>query len=147
MTSVNPDEARSETLHLVVADTGASMEFGAVSLADATLPSEHLAMISADTPAQIAWLDAIEAALCEMQRHLQDAALAEARTTADKLRAEITSPRPRSDVAKKLWLLLYASISTPFLAYYSSAMGNDLGHATAHKIIEVLSNVSHYLKP
>ncbi len=146
MASVNPEEANSETLHRLVIDTGGSMEFGRELGADAPISSERLAIIGADTATQIAWLDAIEKALGEIQGHVQDPALADARTTTSELRAEITSPQPRGDLTRKLWLLLYASISAPFLAYYSSAVGNDLGHATAHKIIEVLSHLSHYLK-
>ena len=147
MASINLDEANTETPHVVVTNTGGSMEFDRALRADAPIGSERLTIVGADTATQIAWLDAIEAALGEVQEHLQGRVLADARTTTSQLRAEITSPQPRSDMTRKLWLLLYASISTPFLAYYSSAVGNDLGHATAHKIIEVLSHLSHYLKP
>jgi hypothetical protein len=115
VTSANPDEDSGETLHPVVADMGASMEFGGAVGADAPIPSEDLTKIRADIPTQIGWLDAIEEASCELRRHLQETALVEAAAIAKELRAEITSPHPRSAVAKKLWLCLYASISTPVL--------------------------------
>jgi hypothetical protein len=85
--------------------------------------------------------------LGELRRQLHDPALVEAAATAEQLRAEISSRQPRADIAKKLWLCLNASVSTPFFVYYSRAVGNDLGHATAHKIIEVLASLSNFLKP
>jgi hypothetical protein len=146
MAAANPDQDNGETLYPVVANIGASLEFGGTVGTDAPISSEHLAIIRADVPTQIGWLDAIEVALCEVRRHLQDPALVEAAAMAKELRAEVTSARPHGAVAKQLWLCLYASISTPFLVYYSSTVGSDLGHATAHKIIEILSDLSHYLK-
>ena len=49
----------------------------------------------------------------------------------------IESPAPGMPTAA-LWLSLYGCISIPFLKHFSSAIGNDLGHETAQKMIEVL---------
>jgi hypothetical protein len=147
MAPADPDEGGSETLHPVLADMGVATEFGGAVRTDVPIPDECIATIRASTQTQIEWLDAIEAALCELRRRqIQDSALVEAAAVATRLRAAITAPQSHGKSVKLLWLCLYGCISVPFLEHYSSAVGDDLGHATAHKIIEVLSNLSHYLK-
>jgi hypothetical protein len=110
-------------------------------------PSEDSATIRAPLPAQIEWLDTIEAALSELRRrNIADPNLAEAATIVSRLRAAISSRPEHITADKALWLCLFGCISEPFLKHFSSAIGDDLGHATAHRIIEVLSSLSQYLK-
>jgi hypothetical protein len=89
------------------------MEFGGAVHAGAPIRSEdHLAIDGVDVPTLIAWLDGIEAALRELRRYVQDkAAIDEASTIAQQLRAEITVPQPRIDVSNKLWQSLLAIVT------------------------------------
>lgn len=144
MAPANPDEDSGETLSRVVAGIGVGAEFGGPVHASVQPPAENLATIRASIKTQIEWLDAIEAALSEL-RHLQNVALVEAAAVAAQLRTAITSSQPSGKSTKALWLCLYGCISVPFLEHYSSAVGSDLGHATALKIIQVLSSLSQHL--
>jgi hypothetical protein len=146
MASANPEES-NKALYPVIAESAASTEFSGVVRALDQIPSEDSATIRAQLPAQIEWLDTIEAALCELRRrNIKDPNLAEAATIVAWLRAAITSHQEHITADKALWLGLFGCISEPFLKHFSSAVGDDLGHATAHKIIEVLSSLSQYLK-
>ena len=112
------------------------------------LLSENTATLGAETAIaiQTEWLGVIEAALSDLARRgIDDPILAEAGGVAEKLRVAIASPAPGQPTTA-LWLSLYACISIPFLQHFSSAVGNDLGHATAQKIIEVLASLLQYLK-
>lgn len=146
MASANPEESK-ETLYPIIADSTTSTECSGAVLALDQIPSEDSATIRAQLPAQIEWLDTIEAALCELRRrNIEDPNLAEAATIVSRLRAAIGSRQEHITADKALWLGLFGCISEPFLKHFSSAVGDDLGHATAHKIIEVLSSLSQYLK-
>jgi hypothetical protein len=146
MASANPEES-NEALYPVIAESATTAEFsGAVRALD-QIPSEDSATIRAQLPAQIEWLDTIEAALSELRRcNIADPNLAEAATIVSRLRAAISSRSEHITGDKALWLRLFGCVSEPFLKHFSSAIGDDLGHATAHKIIEVLSSLSQYLK-
>lgn len=146
MASANPEKS-NEALYPVIAESAAFTEFsGAVRALD-QIPSEDSATIRAHLPAQIEWLDTIEAALCELRcRNIEDPNLVDAATIVLRLRAAISSHQEHITADKALWLGLFGCISEPFLKHFSSAIGNDLGHATAHKIIEVLASLSQYLK-
>lgn len=146
MTLANPEKS-NEALYPVIAESATSTEFsGAVRALD-QIPSEDSATIRAQLPVQIEWLDIIEAALCELRRrNITDPNLADAATIVSRLRTAINSCQEHITADKALWLGLFGCISEPFLKHFSSAIGDDLGHATAHKIIEVLASLSQYLK-
>ena len=87
----------------------------------------------------------IETALRHLEhRGISDPALFKAAAVAEQLRDAIKSPAKMTTAA--LWVGLYGCISMPFLKHFSSAIGDDLGHETAHKVIQVLSQLSQYLK-
>lgn len=89
------------------------MQFDRAIRAGAPIRSEdHLAIRRVDVRTQIAWLDGIEAALRELRPHVQDkAAIDEASTVAQELRAELTKPQPRIDVSDPLWRSLLATVT------------------------------------
>jgi hypothetical protein len=146
MAPADPDEGGAETLFQVTADLAVATEAVGSVRGDEPLRSEELAAIGADAPIQLEWLDAIEMALSELRRRqVEDPALVEAATVAARLRAAIISPGAPVKSTRVLWLCLYGCISVPFLRHFSSAVGDDLGHETAHKIIEALSSLTHYL--
>jgi hypothetical protein len=146
MASAYPEES-NEALYPVIAETATATEFSGAVRAFDQIPSEDSATIRAHLPAQIEWLDTIDAALRELRRRkIEDPNLAEAATIVARLRAAISSRQEHITADKALWLCLFGCISEPFLKHFSSAVGDDLGHATAHKIIEVLSSLSQYLK-
>ena len=145
MASANPEES-NKVLYPVVANLGASTEFSMSVRALDQIPSENSATIRAQLPVQIEWLDTIEAALCELRRRdIEDPNLAEAATIVSRLRAAISSRQEHITADKALWLGLFLCVSE-LLKHFSSAIGDDLGHATAHKIMEVLASLSQYLK-
>jgi hypothetical protein len=146
MASANPERS-NEALYPVIAESATSTEFsGAVRALD-KIPSEDSATIRAHLPVQIEWLDTIEEALGELRRrNITDPNLADVATIVSRLRAAINSRQEHITTDKALWLGLFGCISEPFLKHFSSAIGDDLGHATAHKIIEVLASLSQYLK-
>ena len=87
----------------------------------------------------------IETALSDLARRgINDPALAEAGRLPNN--SGTRSNRRRQQTTTALWVSLYGCISIPFLQHFSSAVGNDLGHDTAQKIIEVLASLSQYLK-
>jgi hypothetical protein len=146
MTPANPDEGRAETRFPVVANLGMATEFGGSIRADEPLRSEQLAVIGADTSTQLDWLDAIEMALSELRRRqVEDPGLSAAAAVAARLRAAIASSQAPANSTNVLWRYLYRCIVTQFLTHFSSAVGDDLGHETAHKIIEVLSSLARSL--
>jgi hypothetical protein len=145
MATENRDEGSVQPAYPVVAGLAVPIEFGVALHAGAPIDAEGLTTIRADTATQLAWLDAVEMALRELRhRHVYDPGFAAAADVALRLRAAIGSCEPPKST-RALWLCLYGCISVPFLQHFSSAIGKDLGHATAHEIIEVLSSLSHYL--
>lgn len=141
-----PGSGTSQTLYPIAAISPAPLSFAHTSCAEIPLSTEATTAIRAEIPAQLEWLGAIEAALSDLrQRGVDDPALAEAATIAALLRTAIGAPAASAPTTA-LWLSLYSYVSIPFLKHFGSAVGADLGHATAHKIIEVLSNLSNYLK-
>ncbi|HXC15747.1 MAG TPA: hypothetical protein VNV39_23280 [Stellaceae bacterium] len=146
MAAASPDQGGVLAPYRVVADMGISTGFEGTIRASDRIPSEELTAIRADVHIQLEWLDAIEAALRELRRrHIEDPALVEAAVIAEQLRAAISSPEALAKSPKALWACLYGCISAPFLLHFSSAVGDDLGHATAHKIVEILSILTRYL--
>ncbi len=146
MASANPEESKAGP-YPVIAENATATEFsGTVHALDQIL-SEDSGTLRAQLLAQLEWLDTIGAALDALRRRkIEDPDLAEAATIAARLRAAISSRHEHVTADKALWLSLFGCISEPFLKHFSSAVGDDLGHATAHKIIEVLSSLSQYLK-
>ena len=130
----------------MISESATSTEFsGAVRALD-QIPSEDSATIRAQLPVQIEWLDTIDAALCELRRrNIADPNLADVAIIVSRLRTAINSRQEHITTDKALWLGLFLCVSE-LLKHFSSAIGDDLGHATAHKIIEVLASLSQYLK-
>ncbi|MBV8736859.1 MAG: hypothetical protein JO007_06305 [Alphaproteobacteria bacterium] len=145
MASANPEKS-NEALYPVIAESTTSTEFSGAVRALNQIPSEDSTTIRAQLPVQIEWLDTIEGALCELRRrNIADPNLAAAATIVSRLRTVISSRQEHITADKALWLGLFLCVSE-LLKHFSSAIGDDLGHATAHKIIEVLASLSQYLK-
>ena len=146
MASATADLGNAETAYPITVDAGVATEFVGSLRADQQSPTEEVAGIRMDVATQFEWLDAIEAALRELLcRRVGDASLAEAAAVAAQLRAALASPGVPTKTTVALWLCLYGYISLPFLKHFSSAIGDDLGHAVAHKVLEVLASMAHYL--
>jgi hypothetical protein len=113
------------------------LEFGGTVDANTPVQTEHLSTIRADIPTQIEFLATIATALRELRPYVTDTALLDKTAAdADKLQSELTSP----DVVNN-WLLLLGAISLVFAKHFAATAGDDLGHAAAHKIIQVLSQL------
>jgi hypothetical protein len=130
----------------VVAATAVPAEASGLAGTRVWAAAESLGTVLSDAAVQLEWLDAIEAALAELRRRqVRDPALSKAARLAGQLRAAIASPAAPS--TRALWLGLLATVSALFLQHFSAAVGDDLGHATAHKIIAVLASLSQSLNP
>ena len=146
MATTNPAAGRVSSLRPVVAATAVPVEASGLAGTSVRTAAENLGAVLSDAAMQLEWLDAIEAALDELRRRqVRDPALSEAATLAGQLRAAIVAPAAPS--TRALWLGLLATVSALFLRHFSAAVGDDLGHATAHKIIAVLASLSQYLNP
>ncbi len=148
MSLATPEEGNHETGYPLVSEMPVCAEITRAVRAANPLLSENTATLGAEIAVAIQseWLGVIETALSHLeQRGFGDPILFEAAAVAEQLRDAIKSPAAKITIAA-LWLSLYGCISVPFLKHFSSAIGEDLGHETARKVIEVLSQLSQYLK-
>ncbi len=147
MSPAIPEGGNRETVYPVVSDTLVPGESARAVCAGDPFLTENTAALRADMIAiQSEWLGVIETALRHLEhRGIHDPALFEAAAVAEQLRDMIKSPGAKMTTAA-FWVSLYGCISIPFLKHFSSAIGDDLGHETAHKVIQVLSQLSQYLK-
>jgi hypothetical protein len=131
------DDDNEGGLHQVVSDVGGGLEFGGAVDVNTPIQVEHPSAIRADIPTQIEFLATIATALRELRPYVTDTALLDKTAAdADELQSELTPP----DVVNK-WLLLLGAISLLFLKHFAATAGDDLGHAVANKIIQVLSQL------
>jgi hypothetical protein len=131
----------------IASGSGVPAEYGATIGAGDPLSAEHGVAIRTEPAIQLAWVDAVETALRQLaHRNPDDRVLADAVALTTRLRAVITGSGPSDKPSAALWLCLYCCLSMPFLNHFSSAVGDDLGHAMAHQIVQVLSSVVHRLE-
>jgi hypothetical protein len=122
-------------------------ECGATVAAGVPFSAEYATAIRTEPAIQLAWVDAVETALRQLSHSKpEDPVLADAAALTTRLRAAITGSSLSGKPPAALWLCLYCCISIPFLNHFSSAIGDDLGHAMAHQIVQVLSDVVHRLE-
>jgi hypothetical protein len=147
MAPVSAQPGNAKPLGRVMAASGITAECGAAVGAGEPLASEDVAAIRTEPAIDLAWLDAVETALRQLQhRNAEDPMLLEAVAVAERLRAALVAPGASHKSGAALWLCLYCCISLPFLNHFSSAIGDELGHAMAHQIVKVLSDMAHHLE-
>jgi hypothetical protein len=136
---------KSETAGFAItAASGVPAECGAAFAAAEPFGTEHVAGIRTESAIQLDWVDMVETMLCQLQhRNPEDPVLVEAIAAAARLREAISAPGTPEKSTAALWLCLYCCITLPFLHQFSSAVGNDLGHAMAHQIVRILSSITH----
>lgn len=139
------DADKTETKGFAItAASGVPAECGAAFAAGEPFRTEHVAGIQTEPVIQLAWVDVVETMLRQLQhRNPEDPVLVEAIAAAARLRKAISSPGTPEKSTAALWLSLYCCITLPFLHHFSSAVGNDLGHALAHQIVKILSSITH----
>jgi hypothetical protein len=116
--------------------------------ADAPIQNEHLSLIRADVPVQVELLHKITTALGEIKPYISDTALLDKATSVTKeLRAELTSPQPRNDLINKYWFQFMGALCLLLMNHFLGTVGDDLGHAVAQKIIEVVSELVRHMPP
>lgn len=131
----------------VTAASEVPAECGGALGAGEPFSTEHGAAIRTEAAIQVDWVDMVETVLHQLQRHNpEDPVLVEAIAAAARLREVVSTPGTPEKSTAVLWLCLYCCITLPFLHHFSSAVGNDLGHAMAHEIVKVLSNMTHHLE-
>jgi hypothetical protein len=147
MASINAQETETEPLSWVTIASGVNAEFGAALRGSEPIVGEEVAGIRAEPVMNLAWLDAVETALRRLQdRNAEDPVLVEAVAVAARLRAALGASGASPKAPAALWMCLYCCISLPFLNHFSSAIGDELGHAMAHQIVKVLSDMAHHLE-
>lgn len=128
----------------ITAASGIPAECGAAFAAGAPFRTEHVAAIQTEPVIQLDWVDTVETMLHQLQhRNPEDPVLFEAIAAAARLREAVSAPGTPEKSTAALWLCLYCCITLPFLHHFSSAVGNDLGHAMAHQIVKILSSIAH----
>jgi hypothetical protein len=139
------DADKTETAGFAItAATGVPAECGAAFAAAAPVRTEHVADIRTEPVIQLDWVDMVETMLRQLQhRDPEDPVLVEAIAAAARLRVAINASGTPEKSTGALWLCLYFCITLPFLHHFSSAVGNDLGHAMAHQIVKILSSITH----
>ena len=129
----------------ITAASGVPAECGAAFAAGEPFRSEHVAGIRTEPVIlQLDWVETVETMLRQLQyRNPEDPMLVEAIAVVARLREAISAPVTPEKSTAALWLCLYCCITLPFLHNFSSAVGNDLGHAMAHQIVKILSSITH----
>jgi hypothetical protein len=146
MVPVNADNAKIGGFPVATA-SGIPAEYGAAVSGGERFCSEDIAGIETGPVIQLEWIDAVETALRQLSsRYPEDMVLIEALAAAARLRTVVSASGTSGKSAATLWFCLYCCVSLPFLNHFSSAVGNDLGHAMAHQIVKVLSSMAHHLE-
>ncbi len=148
MAATDPETKEAGGSLRVVAQSRITAEWTSTAAQSSTIFSESVAAVAADGAARLGWLDTIEEALHELRSAQPDAPeLTEAAALAARLRQAARVGLVSGAAEKALWVSLYAAIAVPFLRHFGAAAGDELGRAAAHRIVEVLSSVQHFLNP